>query len=148
VEWHKHEENHIMWSFTIFILYHILLTIGVLGFDSRQRLGIFLFTIASRTALGSTQPPIQWISGALSLGVNRSGREADFSPPFSTGVKEWVELYLQYASMAWCLVKAQGQLYFLPHIIRRIWWAGHKARTWYMRNGYRICQKPERTSWM
>jgi hypothetical protein len=42
-------------------------TIGVLGFDSRQGMGIFLFTTTSRTALGLTQPPIQWVSGALSL---------------------------------------------------------------------------------
>jgi hypothetical protein len=28
------------------------------GFDSRQELGIFLFTTASRTALGPTHPPI------------------------------------------------------------------------------------------
>jgi hypothetical protein len=41
---------------------------GVLGFDSRRGLGIFLFTAASRTALGPTQPPIQWIPVALSLG--------------------------------------------------------------------------------
>jgi hypothetical protein len=68
--------------------------IGVLGFDSRQRLGIFLFTTASRTALGSMRPPIQWVPGALSLGVKRLGREADHSPPSSTKVKEWVELYL------------------------------------------------------
>jgi hypothetical protein len=34
-------------------------TIGVLGFDSRRGLGIFLFTTASRTALGPAQPPIQ-----------------------------------------------------------------------------------------
>jgi hypothetical protein len=40
-------------------------TIGVLGFDSRRGLGIFLFTTASRTALGPTQPPIQWEPGAL-----------------------------------------------------------------------------------
>jgi hypothetical protein len=35
------------------------------------------------------------------------------SPPSGTEVKEWVELYLhsQYAFMAWCLVKAQGELY-------------------------------------
>jgi hypothetical protein len=62
-------------------------TIGVLGFDSRRGLGIFLFTTASRTALGPTQPPIQWVLGALSLGVKRSGREADHSPPFSAEVK-------------------------------------------------------------
>jgi hypothetical protein len=48
----------------------------------------FLFTTASRTALGPTQPPIQWVSGALSLGVKRPGREADHSPPSSIEVKE------------------------------------------------------------
>jgi hypothetical protein len=32
-------------------------------------LGIFLFTAASRTALGPSQPPIEWVPGALSLGV-------------------------------------------------------------------------------
>jgi len=35
-------------------------TIGVLGLDSRRRLGIFLFTAASRTSLGLTQPPTHW----------------------------------------------------------------------------------------
>jgi hypothetical protein len=35
------------------------------GFDSWQRLGIFLFTTASRPALGPTQPPIQWVQGAF-----------------------------------------------------------------------------------
>jgi hypothetical protein len=54
---------------------------GVLGFDSWQGLGIFPFTTASRTALVPTQPPIQWVQGALSLGVKRPGREADHSPP-------------------------------------------------------------------
>jgi hypothetical protein len=37
----------------------------------------FLFSTSSRSALGSTQPPIQWVSGALSPGVKRPGREAD-----------------------------------------------------------------------
>jgi hypothetical protein len=57
-------------------------------------LGIFLFTSASRTALGPTQPPSQWVSGALSLGVKRPGREADHSPSSSADVKECVKLYL------------------------------------------------------
>jgi hypothetical protein len=57
------------------------------GFKSRQGLGIFLFTTASRLALGPTQPPIQWVSRALSLRVNRPGREADHSPPSSAQVK-------------------------------------------------------------
>jgi hypothetical protein len=63
-------------------------TIRVLGVDSRKRLGIFLFTIASSTALETTQPAIQWVSGALSLGVKRPGREADNSPPSCAEVKE------------------------------------------------------------
>jgi hypothetical protein len=35
------------------------------GFNSRQRLEIFLITTASRTALGPTQPPIQWVTFSL-----------------------------------------------------------------------------------
>jgi hypothetical protein len=69
-------------------------TIGVLEFDSRRRPEIFLFTTASRTALGPTLPPIQRVLGALSLGVKRPGREADHSPPSNAEVKERVELYL------------------------------------------------------
>jgi hypothetical protein len=73
-------------------------TIGVLGFDSRRVLGIFLFTTASRKGLGPTQPPIQFVPGTLSLGVKRSGREADDSPPSSAEVKKYVELYLHSPS--------------------------------------------------
>jgi hypothetical protein len=64
-------------------------TIGVLGLNSRQGLGIFHSTTASRTALGLTQPPIQWVLGALSLGVKRPGRESDHLPPSSAEVNEW-----------------------------------------------------------
>jgi hypothetical protein len=46
---------------------------------------------SSRPVLGLTQPPIQWILGALSAGVKRPGREADHSLPFSAEVKNtWV----------------------------------------------------------
>jgi hypothetical protein len=57
---------------------------------------IFLFTTASRTALGPTQTPIQWVAGALYLGVKRPGLEADHSPPSSAEVNECVELCLQF----------------------------------------------------
>jgi hypothetical protein len=80
---------------TIFSSFSTGWTIGVLGFDSRRGLGIFLLTTASRTALGPTQPPIQWIPGALSLEIKRPGREADHSPPSNAKVKEWVKLYFQ-----------------------------------------------------
>jgi len=49
---------------------------------------------------------IQWVPGALSLGVKQPGHEADYSPS-SAKIKECVELYLPspYAFMAWCSVK-------------------------------------------
>jgi len=37
---------------------------------------------------------VQGVSGALSLGVKRPGREADHSPPSSAEVKEQVEINL------------------------------------------------------
>jgi hypothetical protein len=50
---------------------------------------IFLFDTASRPALRTTQPPIQWVPGALSLGVMRSEREADHLRPSSAEVNAW-----------------------------------------------------------
>jgi hypothetical protein len=44
-------------------------------------------------------PPIQWVPGALSLGVKHQGRKADRSPPFSAEVKECVELHLHSPNM-------------------------------------------------
>jgi hypothetical protein len=38
---------------------------------------IFLSSTSSRPALGSTEPPIRWVPGALSPRVKRPGREAD-----------------------------------------------------------------------
>jgi hypothetical protein len=70
-------------------------------------LGIFLFTTASRTTLGPTQPRMQWVTGTLSLEVKRPGCEADHSPPSSAEVKNaWsYNSTLQYTFIAWYLVK-------------------------------------------
>jgi hypothetical protein len=75
--------------------------------DSRPGLGIFLFTTASGTVLGPTQPPTRWVPGALYLGVKWQGCETDHSPLSSAKVKECVELCLhsQYAFLAWCSIK-------------------------------------------
>jgi hypothetical protein len=62
--------------------------IAVLGFDSWWRLEIFLFTTAFRMALGPTQPPIQWVPDALSLGLKQPEREVNHSPPSTAEVKE------------------------------------------------------------
>jgi hypothetical protein len=50
---------------------------------SLGRVKNFQFSTSSRHALGSTEPPIQSVPGALSPGVKRPGREADHSPPAS-----------------------------------------------------------------
>jgi hypothetical protein len=60
----------------------ILRAVSVYAFYS------IVIALWSRTALGPTQPPIQWVPGALSLGVKRPRREADHSPPSSAEVKE------------------------------------------------------------
>jgi hypothetical protein len=52
---------------------------------------IFLYSTASMPDLGPTQPPIQWVPGALSSGVKQPGREADHSTPTSANVKNtWI----------------------------------------------------------
>jgi len=49
----------------------------------------FFFATASRPTLVPTSPPIQWVPGALSLGIKQPGCEADHSPPPSAKVKVW-----------------------------------------------------------
>jgi hypothetical protein len=44
---------------------------------------IFSLASVSRPALGSTQPPVQWVPGVKA----RLGRDADHSPPSSAEVK-------------------------------------------------------------
>jgi hypothetical protein len=103
-------------------------TIGVLGFDSRRGLENFLFTTASRTALGPTQPPIQWVTGALSLGVKLTthinlvprSRMRGAIPPFP-----------QYVFMAWCLVKHRDNFTFclLPSAVRNMQYSSYNNLT-------------------
>jgi hypothetical protein len=101
--------------------------IGRSGFDSRRWLGILLFDTASRQAMEPTQPPIQRVPGVLSLGVKRPGRETDHSPTSSAEVKNaWSYTSTpQYAFMAWCSVKAQGQLYLYLTYVNQLVVAFH-----------------------
>jgi hypothetical protein len=59
--------------------------------SSPSRGKIFLLSTLSRPVLGPTKPPIQCVTGALSPGVKRPGREADHSPQTS---QEYVDLYI------------------------------------------------------
>jgi hypothetical protein len=45
------------------------------------------FSAVFRPTLEPTQPPMQWVLGALSLGVKQLGHDADHSPPSSAKVK-------------------------------------------------------------
>jgi hypothetical protein len=57
------------------------------GVDSSQGKEILLHYPASRSALVSTQSPIQWEPNALSLGAKRSGSESENSLPSSAEVE-------------------------------------------------------------
>jgi hypothetical protein len=57
---------------------------------SAGRVKNFLFS-TSRSPLGPTQPPMQWVPWARSLAVKRPGRESDYSSPTSAEVKKmWI----------------------------------------------------------
>jgi hypothetical protein len=58
----------------------------------------FHFSVSSRPVLGPTQSPIQWVPGALSLGVKWTGREADHSPPTSAEVLTHPSQYVKLPS--------------------------------------------------
>jgi hypothetical protein len=79
-----------------------------------DHLGIFLFTTASRPALGPTQHTIQWVPGAFSLGVKRPGCEADHSLSSNAEVKNaWSYTSTpQYVFCTWCLVKHRDNFTF------------------------------------
>jgi hypothetical protein len=85
------------------------------GLDEfRQGQEIFLFSIAFRPALGPKQSPILWVSGPLSPGVMRPGREVDRSPPCSAEVKNtWIYISISpYVILAWL---SKGTILFSPY---------------------------------
>jgi hypothetical protein len=60
------------------------------GSSGPGRVKNFHFSISSRPALGSIQPPIKWVPG-LFPGIKRQGREADHSPPTTAEIKKmWI----------------------------------------------------------
>jgi hypothetical protein len=75
--------------------------------------GIFLLATGSRPALEPTQPPIQWVPGALSPGVKRPGREADHKRSCSAEIKNaWIYTStVPYVFMAWYLIKHKMRLH-------------------------------------
>jgi hypothetical protein len=58
-----------------------------MGFHSPAGTRDISSSIKSGTALGSTQPPVKWVLGAVSPGVKWKSCEADYSPPSRAEVK-------------------------------------------------------------
>jgi len=77
--------------------------------------GFFLFSTAFRLALGPTQPPIQWVSGAHTLGVKLMGRKltAHLHPVPRLRLHGAVHPLLRYIFVVWCLVKHRDNFTFM-----------------------------------
>jgi hypothetical protein len=56
------------------------------GLESRQDYEILLVVKTSRPALGSIQPPVQWLPGSFP-GIKRPERGVDHPPPSSAEVR-------------------------------------------------------------
>jgi hypothetical protein len=66
---------------------------------------ILPFSITSKSALGLTQPAIQWVSGTLYPGVKRQGREAHHSSPTSAEVENVGAILTLPHTNSWCDAK-------------------------------------------
>jgi hypothetical protein len=74
----------------------------------------FFFPTMSRLALGPTLPPIIWVLGDLTLGIDLLVHEADHSCLSNAEVKDGgaILLLIPYVFVAWCLINyLQGQIY-------------------------------------
>jgi hypothetical protein len=58
------------------------------GLDESQQGPEFSLLHIAQTGSGPTQPPIQWVPDAFSLGIKRPRREADHSPSTSAEVRK------------------------------------------------------------
>jgi hypothetical protein len=80
--------SHMLGSLVYCIIYLASgLWAGWPGLDPQQH-KIFLFSTVFRLILGPTQPPNQWVPGALFPGVKWPGRDADHSPLSSAEAKK------------------------------------------------------------
>jgi hypothetical protein len=67
-------------------------------FESRERRD-FSFLHVVQTDSGLIESPIRWVTGDLSQGLKRLGREADDSPPITAEVKNtWVYTFTHMPS--------------------------------------------------
>jgi hypothetical protein len=93
-------------------------------FRPEQWLRFFLFTTASRPALGSSQPLSNGYRGDLSPEVKLSEREADHSPPNNAEVKNtWSYTFTpSYVFMAWYLIKYRDSFTFTWSCTQKLQW--------------------------
>jgi hypothetical protein len=82
-------------------------------FTEVAAIGIFVFTILSRPALGTSQPPMQWLLLAITTGVKRPRPEADYLPQSSAEVKNTLiySFTAQYVFMTRYLIKQETRLH-------------------------------------
>jgi hypothetical protein len=99
-----------------FIKISVGIAIGVLGFDSRQGLWIFMSTTASITALEPIQTPIQWVPGALPSEIKRLTTHLHLLPKSKNawGYTSTPPICLHGVVLS--LKKTQGQLYKLQTV--------------------------------
>jgi hypothetical protein len=113
--WHNHHHQLFLQQIRMFLIiywgagiapYTDGLWAGRSEFDSRKRQEISLYSTASSPALHPTQPPVQWVPGALSLGLNWPGSEADqHTYMYCRGQGWWSCNFTPlYVFMAWWLI--------------------------------------------
>jgi hypothetical protein len=79
------------------------------GIGVRVSIGSRIIFMSSRPAVGPTQLRINWLPGALSLGVKWLGHEAGHSPPTSAEVKKCGSVHPFPHMLSW------HSVYFIKH---------------------------------